>query len=202
MSTTSITKEFRVGGVLTDMTSVVMSEPNGTYGVKRNDNDAVVVADGTAMTKTSTGTYTLSFTDPALDLTYSAWVEWVFNGVTRRDETELAGTTTAEAAAEAPAAGTSLATLTGTDITQDQIRGMIAEIDQFILTLIADRGAELVYSVDDRSVNRAAALKTAKELRAHYATMLAMYPGEEEILYEVGHGGAHHMDFVHRLTHP
>ncbi len=201
MATTSITKTFTIDNVLTNVTSVVLSDPDGNFGVKRNDNDATVVADGTAMTNISTGVYRHTFTDPDLDLAYTAWIEWVFDGDTFRDESQINGTTTAQSAAATPASSTVLATLTGSDITQEQLAGMIAEIDQFILTLVADRGAELVYAVDDRKVDRAKGLEVAMELRKHYKTLLAEFPAEEQILYAT-HGHAHHVDFVHRLTQP
>ena len=56
---TTLTKFFRIDGVLTDMTSVKLSSSDGTYGVKRNDTDAVVVADGVEMTRVSVGRYKL-----------------------------------------------------------------------------------------------------------------------------------------------
>ena len=82
----SITIVFRYvyEDVLTDVTSAVLSDPTGTYGVKRDDTDAVVVADGTALVNQSTGLYEYTFTEPADDLTYSYYVEWVYNGDTFR----------------------------------------------------------------------------------------------------------------------
>ncbi len=86
-----IRRRFKVDGVLTDMTSVKLSSEDGTYGVKRNDTGAVVVADGTAMTHVSTGIYDYTFTDPADDLTYTYSVEWVYGGETYWFEATLAG---------------------------------------------------------------------------------------------------------------
>lgn len=83
--------EFRVGGTLTDPTSVVLSDPTGTYGVKRNDTSAVVVADGTAMTKQSVGIYQYTFTEPAASLTYTAYIEFVYDGATYHFERPLTG---------------------------------------------------------------------------------------------------------------
>lgn len=92
MSKTSIIKYFRIGGTLTDPTSVKLSDRTATYGVKRHDNDAVVVADDTAMTKESTGIYTHEFTDPAADLTYDYVVEVVYDGTTLYWEESIEGT--------------------------------------------------------------------------------------------------------------
>lgn len=82
MSKTMIIRKISIKGVLTDPTSIKLSDPTGAYGVKRNDNNAYVVADGTAMTKVSTGVYTYNFTDPAYSLTYTYWVEIVYDGET------------------------------------------------------------------------------------------------------------------------
>lgn len=92
MSTITLTEHFRISDVLTDVTSVVLSDPTGTYGVKRNDTDEVVVADAVEMTNSATGTYTYTFTEPAEGLTYTYWVEWVYGGETFRDEHEVTGT--------------------------------------------------------------------------------------------------------------
>jgi hypothetical protein len=86
-----IQKSFKQNGVLIDPTSVILSDPTATYGVKRNDNDAVVVADGTAMTKVSTGIYRHEFDDPANDLTYTYYLEAVIEGETYHVEGTLTG---------------------------------------------------------------------------------------------------------------
>ena len=71
----TIRKTFQVDGVLTDMTSVLLSDPTGSYGVRREDTGAVVVPDGTAMDHVSTGVYEHTFRDPADDLTYLYYLE-------------------------------------------------------------------------------------------------------------------------------
>ena len=90
MSTTVIRFEHRVDDVLTDVTGVVLSDPTGTFGVKRNDTGVTVVADGVALEKQSTGVYTYSFTDPAISLTYTYWLEWVYEGETQQQEFTIA----------------------------------------------------------------------------------------------------------------
>lgn len=91
--TTSIAKvTFKNNlGVLFDPTSVVLSDVTSTYGIKRNDTDATVVADGTAMTQAGTGVYQHEFTDPAADLTYSVAVEYVEGGSTHHTVGTLEG---------------------------------------------------------------------------------------------------------------
>jgi len=95
----TITRTFRLDGVLTDMTTVKLSSNDETYGVKRNDTGAVVVADNTAMTKLSTGVYTYTFTDPAADLTYTYTLEIVYGGETYWVTDTLTGPTTSAAEA-------------------------------------------------------------------------------------------------------
>jgi hypothetical protein len=80
---------FRVDGTLTNPTSVVMSDPTNTYGVRRQDTQAVVVANNTAMTNVSTGVYRHTFTAPAAGLTYEWYVEVVYNGITYHSEKEF-----------------------------------------------------------------------------------------------------------------
>ena len=95
MSTTFMSVQFKPAGVLTNATTAVLSDATGTYGIKRNDTSAVVVADGTALLNPSTGVYTYSFTDPASDLTYTYAVEFVYLGITYRATGNLTGGATA-----------------------------------------------------------------------------------------------------------
>ena len=37
----TISRTFSIGGVLTDMTSVKLSDPDATFGVKRNDTGEI-----------------------------------------------------------------------------------------------------------------------------------------------------------------
>jgi len=73
-----------------------MSDPTDTYGVKRTDTDAVITADDTAMTVVSAGVYEHTFTEPADDLTYSCYMEFVYEGLTYYLETEVTGGSTGE----------------------------------------------------------------------------------------------------------
>jgi hypothetical protein len=89
MATRLISKKWEVDGVLTNVTSAKLSDPTGTYGVKRNDTGAVVVVDGTSMTNTSTGIYEYSFTDVA-GIEYTAYIEIVYGGATYHFEEDIA----------------------------------------------------------------------------------------------------------------
>ncbi len=89
MSTRTIQFSFKYGGSLTDPDSVVLSDEDGSYGIKRNDTGATVVSAGTAMTKTATGEYEYEFTEPASGLTYTAWVKSVYRGATYYTEIDV-----------------------------------------------------------------------------------------------------------------
>ena len=88
MATRLIQKTWRVEGVLTNVTSAKLSDPTGTFGIKRNDTSAVVVADGTNMTNSATGIYEYSFED-VQDVAYTAYVEFVYAGSTFHFEVDL-----------------------------------------------------------------------------------------------------------------
>ena len=77
-----IVKKFMVNGVLADATSLTLRDPTGAYGVQRNDTGTMVVPPGTAMTRTGLGTYEYEFTDPVAGLSYTYWVEAVYEGET------------------------------------------------------------------------------------------------------------------------
>jgi len=92
-----ITKTVKKGGTLTSPSGgMTLSDSTGAFGVKRNDTDAVVVADGTAMTEVSEGVYQYEFTDPANDLIYTIAFELVEESQTLRfQDTAFPGPTTA-----------------------------------------------------------------------------------------------------------
>jgi len=94
MAEINLRETFKINDVAIDVTSAVLSDPTGTFGVKRDDTDAVVVVDDVAMTKAETGVYTYSFDEPIGEtgLTYTYWVEWVYEGRTYRDEHQVTGT--------------------------------------------------------------------------------------------------------------
>lgn len=89
MSESQVTIEYTRDGIRADPTTVKLSDPTSTYGIKRDDNDAVVVADGTDMVKLATGVYQYTFTDAAFDLTYTAFVE-IVDGTLPEDHQDFA----------------------------------------------------------------------------------------------------------------
>jgi len=99
MSTT-ITKKYYNEGILTDPVSIVLSDPTGTYGVRRKDTQETVVADSTAMTKINTGVYQYTFEDPVADLTYEYWTEIFDNEETYHIEGTVQGGSGAVLAAD------------------------------------------------------------------------------------------------------
>lgn len=89
---------MKVDGVLTDVTSVVLRDAADTFGVRRTDTLAVVVASGTALERVSQGVYEYTFADPAAGLTYNYWVEIVYGGQTYRFEKNQSAAGAADAA--------------------------------------------------------------------------------------------------------
>lgn len=77
----TISQTFKVGGVLTNVTTAKLSDPTGTFGIKRNDTNAVVVANDTNMTNSATGTYEYTFNAEA-NVAYTAYIEFVYSGDT------------------------------------------------------------------------------------------------------------------------
>jgi hypothetical protein len=77
------TATWTVDGVLTDPdVPIVMSDPTNAFGARRSDTLAVVVNNGTAMTRVSAGVYTYDLVAPPADgLTYEWWSEIVWQGV-------------------------------------------------------------------------------------------------------------------------
>jgi hypothetical protein len=93
MAEATIISKWYVDNVLTDVTSMVLSDPTAAFGVQRNDTLATVVADGTAMTKIATGIYRHRFTEPAAGLVYRYWIETVYLSATYFQEENLVGGT-------------------------------------------------------------------------------------------------------------
>lgn len=84
----TVRQVFLVNGTPTDVDSAVLSDPTGTYGVKRNDTNAVIVADGTAMVKTGVGTYEYEFSD-SVGISYTAFVEFQYGSLTYYVESDF-----------------------------------------------------------------------------------------------------------------
>ena len=78
--TLTINKEWEVDGVLTDVTSAKLLDPTGTYGVKRDDTGEAVVAAGTDMERVAAGQYRYTFEEPEPGLSYTAFIQIVFEG--------------------------------------------------------------------------------------------------------------------------
>lgn len=94
MAEINLRETFKRNGSLIDITSAVLRDPTGVFGIKRDDTDEVIVVAGTAMTEVETGVYTYSFDEPIGEtgLTYTYWVEWAYEGRTYRDEHQVTGT--------------------------------------------------------------------------------------------------------------
>jgi hypothetical protein len=79
--TMNITLTVYSNGALVDPTSVELEDSTDTFGVRRTDNQALVVSPGTAMTMQSKGVYTHSFAEPVVGIFYEYEFKVVWNGV-------------------------------------------------------------------------------------------------------------------------
>ena len=79
---TVVSFEWRVDDVLTDVDSAVLSDAGDNFGVRRVDNQAIVVAAGQELDHVSTGVYEYEFEDPSAGLQYEYWVRIVHDGST------------------------------------------------------------------------------------------------------------------------
>lgn len=86
----TIQKVFTVNGIPTDVQSAVLSDPTGAYGIKRNDTNEVVVADGTAMVRVGTGAYEYEY-DDVIGVSYSAYVEFQYGSSSYYVESDFQG---------------------------------------------------------------------------------------------------------------
>jgi len=81
VSTVTIRRTFKLGGVVTDMTGdVLLTDSGGTYAVKNADTGAVVVTAPVTMMHGGTGVYSYSFTATAANYVYS--MKFVYGGET------------------------------------------------------------------------------------------------------------------------
>jgi hypothetical protein len=75
----------KIGGVLTNVTSVVLCDPTAIYGVRRDDDGGILVAANTAMINPAAGTYAYTFTE--IDgVQHTAWIKWSYGGETHYQE--------------------------------------------------------------------------------------------------------------------
>jgi hypothetical protein len=87
MASLTIHRTWEVNGTLVDPTSVILRDRTNAYGVKRADTGAVVIAAGTAFTKSATGDYEYTIEDVVDGATYIAATEVVYGGHTYHFET-------------------------------------------------------------------------------------------------------------------
>ena len=184
MATNTLKLWNRISGSLTNATSVALSNQAGTIGIKRNDTDAVVIADGTAMTNSSTGLYEYTFTVPTMDIAYTAYFE-VTQTSGDVDRTSHVFTPQTETNLDEVTLLGDLST-TATALTEAEILAIIAKIDGTIIGAMNSQGY-VNYRVGDRAVDRADALKMLMELRAFYLEMISTLSAIEMTVYDDPH---------------
>jgi len=79
---TTITLTTKNDDILTNATSVTLSNSGATIGIIRNDTSAVVIAAGTVTVNSATGTYTYTFTPPAENVFYTIYFKVIASGST------------------------------------------------------------------------------------------------------------------------
>lgn len=79
---TLITFPWLVDNVATNATSVVFSDPDEDYGLRRTDTEEVIIAAGTALTNVATGQYEYELDDEVEGLPYEYWIRVVYDGET------------------------------------------------------------------------------------------------------------------------
>jgi hypothetical protein len=83
MSTLYLPIQVKVAGTLTDADSTpILRDEANAYGVKRMDTAAIVVAAGTAMTRSETGRYYYALTNPVAGVTYRYAARVIVGGKT------------------------------------------------------------------------------------------------------------------------
>lgn len=90
MSSKTISYALKVDGVLTNATTVKLSDPTGTFGVRRQDTQEAIVAEGVDFTHDSTGLYSYALTNLVAGVVYEYWIKRVYAGVTNRTERTFA----------------------------------------------------------------------------------------------------------------
>ena len=80
MSFTTINLYSSVNGTPEGLDSVELSDEAGAFGVKRNDNNDIVVAAGQDFITLSEGVYQYAFTDPAPAITYTYVIKIIRDG--------------------------------------------------------------------------------------------------------------------------
>lgn len=70
-----ITFKTWLAGVAADVSSVVLEDPTGVYGIKETVSGTVVVVAGTAMAASSTGVYTYSYSEGSSLTRYTAYIK-------------------------------------------------------------------------------------------------------------------------------
>jgi hypothetical protein len=84
MPTITIRKTWTENGLPANPVSIVLRDPTGAFGIRRDDNGAVVVAAGTPMSQVMTGVFEYTVAGIAAGTTYTAWIEIVSGGQTYR----------------------------------------------------------------------------------------------------------------------
>src|SRR4051812_36480638 len=81
MPTKTISLQFKVAGVLTDVDSMTFSDAAENFGVQDITDDSGVVDAGTAFTHDGTGLYSYEITGLVTGHDYKYWIRRDYNGI-------------------------------------------------------------------------------------------------------------------------
>jgi hypothetical protein len=84
MSSRNVKFRYNLNGVPTDVTTAVLRDPTGAFGLRRVSNGAVVLPQNTAIPRISAGRYLLAVPGLTAGVQYEYWVEWTVGGETDR----------------------------------------------------------------------------------------------------------------------
>ena len=83
---------------------------------------------------------------------------------------------------------TSFDNVTGSDLTSDQLRGIIKQLDLDLYNLARDgKDAGATYRLGDRMVSKAEWVRQLRETRQYYAKLLAQLPAMTITVYDDPH---------------
>jgi hypothetical protein len=144
---TTLRYTTNINEVATDVTSVVLCDPAGTYGVKRNDTGGTVVVANTSLDNLSPGVYSYTF-DTIGGIQYTAWIKRTYGRKVSYREVVWTPVVAEEevVAAEVTAADT--------------------------LELISQYGTEAIFYTDTPSFDPATSLTTRAAVATHIVMVL------------------------------
>lgn len=86
-----ITFPWLVDGEPENATSVELSDPTGSFGIRRSDTNEILVAAGEPLDNMGEGLYSYTLVEPVNGLTYEYWIKAVYDNETYHVEYSITG---------------------------------------------------------------------------------------------------------------